>query len=37
MLIRSQDKENRTVLTDSFIEALKLLADTVESQTEEVK
>lgn len=28
---------DRTALTDSFIESLKLLADTVESQTEEVK
>lgn len=27
----------RTALTDSFIESLKLLADTVESQMEEVK
>ena len=27
----------RTVLTDTFIESLKLLADTVESQMEEVK
>lgn len=34
MLIRSQDK---TALTDSFIKSLKLLADTVESQMEEVK
>lgn len=28
---------SRTALTDSFIESLKLLADTVESQMEEVK
>lgn len=28
---------NRTALTDSFIKSLKLLADTVESQMEEVK
>lgn len=28
---------DRTVLTDTFIESLKLLADTVESQLEEVK
>lgn len=28
---------DRTTLTDSFIESLKLLADTVESQMEEVK
>lgn len=28
---------DRTALTDSFIESLKLLADTVESQMEEVK
>ena len=28
---------DRTALTDSFIESLKLLADTVESQLEEVK
>lgn len=28
---------DRTALTDSFIESLKLLADTVESQIEEVK
>ena len=30
-------KPSRTALTDSFIESLKLLADTVESQMEEVK
>lgn len=28
---------DRTALTDSFIKSLKLLADTVESQMEEVK
>ena len=28
---------DRTALTDSFIESLKLLADTVESQMEEAK
>ena len=28
---------DRTALTDSFIESLKLLADTVESQMSEVK
>ncbi len=28
---------DRTALTDAFIESLKLLADTVESQMEEVK
>ena len=28
---------DRTALTDTFIESLKLLADTVESQVEEVK
>ena len=28
---------DRTTLTDTFIESLKLLADTVESQMEEVK
>jgi len=28
---------DRTALTDSFVESLKLLADTVESQMEEVK
>lgn len=28
---------DRTALTDTFIESLKLLADTVESQMEEVK
>jgi hypothetical protein len=28
---------DRTALTDSFIESLKLLADTVESQMKEVK
>ena len=30
-------KPDRTALTDSFIKSLKLLADTVESQMEEVK
>ena len=29
--------QDRTALTDSFIKSLKLLADTVESQMEEVK
>lgn len=28
---------DRTALTDSFIKSLKLLADTIESQMEEVK
>lgn len=37
-LVRSFAKNpDRTALTDSFIESLKLLADTVESQLEEVK
>lgn len=37
-LVRTFTKyPNRTALTDSFIKALKLLADTVESQMEEVK
>ena len=37
-LVRTFDKcPDRTALTDSFIESLKLLADTVESQMEEVK
>lgn len=37
-LVRTFTKyPNRTALTDSFIESLKLLADTVESQMEEVK
>lgn len=30
-------KPDRTALTDSFVKSLKLLADTVESQMEEVK
>lgn len=30
-------KPDRTALTDSFLKSLKLLADTVESQLEEVK
>lgn len=37
-LVRTFTKyPDRTALTDSFIKALKLLADTVESQMEEVK
>lgn len=37
-LVRAFAKNpDRTALTDSFIESLKLLADTVESQMEEVK
>lgn len=37
-LVRTFTKSpDRTALTDSFIESLKLLADTVESQMEEVK
>ena len=37
-LVRTFAKNpDRTVLTESFIESLKLLADTVESQMEEVK
>ena len=37
-LVRTFTKyPDRTTLTDSFIESLKLLADTVESQMEEVK
>lgn len=37
-LVRSFAKyPDRTALTNSFIESLKLLADTVESQMEEVK
>ena len=37
-LVRTFTKNpDRTALTDSFIESLKLLADTVESQMEEVK
>lgn len=37
-LVRTFTKyPDRTTLTDSFIESLKLLADTVESQIEEVK
>lgn len=37
-LIRTFAKNpDRTALTDSFIKSLKLLADTVESQLEEVK
>lgn len=37
-LVRTFTKyPNRTALTDSFIKSLKLLADTVESQMEEVK
>lgn len=37
-LVRTFTKTpDRTALTDSFIESLKLLADTVESQMEEVK
>lgn len=37
-LVRTFTKyPNRTVLTDSFIKSLKLLADTVESQMEEIK
>ena len=37
-LVRTFTKcPDRTALTDSFIESLKLLADTVESQMEEVK
>lgn len=37
-LVRAFAKHpDRTALTDSFIESLKLLADTVESQMEEVK
>ena len=31
------ENPDRTALTDSFVESLKLLADTVESQMEEVK
>lgn len=37
-LVRTFAKNpDRTTLTESFIESLKLLADTVESQSEEVK
>lgn len=37
-LVRTFAKNpDRTALTDAFIESLKLLADTVESQMEEVK
>ena len=37
-LVRTFTKyPNRTALTDSFIKSLKLLADTVESQMEEVE
>lgn len=37
-LVRAFAKNpDRTALTDSFIESLKLLADTVESQMEDVK
>lgn len=37
-LVRAFTKSpDRTALTDSFIKSLKLLADTVESQMEEVK
>lgn len=37
-LVRTFAKNpDRTALTDSFIDSLKLLADTVESQMEEVK
>ena len=37
-LVRAFTKyPDRTALTDSFIKSLKLLADTVESQMEEVK
>lgn len=37
-LVRTFTKRpDRTALTDSFIDSLKLLADTVESQMEEVK
>jgi hypothetical protein len=37
-LVRAFTKyPDRTALTDSFIQSLKLLADTVESQMEEVK
>lgn len=37
-LVRTFTKNpSRTALTDTFIESLKLLADTVESQMEEVK
>lgn len=37
-LVRTFAKHpDRTALTDTFIESLKLLADTVESQIEEVK
>ena len=37
-LVRAFAKNpDRTALTDSFIESLKLLSDTVESQMEEVK
>lgn len=37
-LVRTFAKSpDRTALTDTFIESLKLLADTVESQMEEVK
>lgn len=37
-LVRTFAKNpDRTALTDTFIESLKLLADTVESQMEEVK
>lgn len=37
-LVRTFAKyQDRTALTDTFIESLKLLADTVESQMEEVK
>lgn len=37
-LVRAFAKHpDRTALTDTFIESLKLLADTVESQMEEVK
>ena len=37
-LVRTFTKNpDRTALTDSFIKSLKLLADTVESQMEEVR
>lgn len=37
-LVRAFTKRpDRTALTESFIDSLKLLADTVESQMEEVK
>lgn len=36
-LSQSDEEAGRTALTESFIKSLKLLADTVESQMEEVK